>query len=364
MQNLAGGGAEKMALALVAALHTEEHSVTLLLHENIGDLPHNVPNGITVKTAFSSRYKRWRIPLLFLITLRHCWSNHVIVAGSEGRVATLCILSAAILRKQSIGWIHNDWHQFGKVTSWRTKLSLHIYRYANCVVAVSQGAADSIGEIVPAIRNRTKIIYNGVDIQEVQSLAKADLDSDISAKTFNPYRIVCVGRLNYQKGYDILINALEILHSRRSDFSALFVGQGDLRDELMRLCEEKGISELVHFLGWRRNPYSIMSRSDLFVLPSRFEGFGLVLVEALACGTPIVSFDCPSGPREILANGSYGKLVEPQNVEALATAVDDLLNDEAERKLFQNEAERGTSKFSSHHFAESWRQLVNSLSSP
>jgi glycosyltransferase involved in cell wall biosynthesis len=125
----------------------------------------------------------------------------------------------------------------------------------------------------------------------------------------------------------------------------VLVGQGPLQDELTALARELGISDRVVFAGWQENPFAWMANADLFVLSSRFEGFGNVVIEAMACGLPVVSTDCPSGPSEILAGGDTGILVPVGNARALADAMCAVLEDGNLRAQLADKSRRRVPEF-------------------
>jgi glycosyltransferase involved in cell wall biosynthesis len=141
-----------------------------------------------------------------------------------------------------------------------------------------------------------------------------------------PPVILAVGRLTLQKDFPTLIRAFARLRARRSA-RLVILGEGELRDELEALVAELGLTADVALPGFVDNPFSWMRGSALFVLSSAWEGFGNVLVEAMACGTPVVSTDCPSGPAEILENGKWGRLAAVGDAEALARAIAEALDD-------------------------------------
>ena len=146
--------------------------------------------------------------------------------------------------------------------------------------------------------------------------------------------ICAVGRLSFEKGFDILLKAFSEIDN--SEIHLVIIGDGKLKKELVEYTNKFSIYDKVHFPGFI-NPYKILQNSSLFVLPSRSEGFGLALVEALALGVPVVSTSCPGAPQEILLNGKLGHLVEPENTRSLTSAINDALvnprSNSSERKL-------------------------------
>ncbi|MCG8345898.1 MAG: glycosyltransferase [Chlorobiales bacterium] len=139
-----------------------------------------------------------------------------------------------------------------------------------------------------------------------------------------PPVILGVGRLVQQKDFPLLIRAFSRLRKRR-EARLMILGEGPLRPELEALVETLDLKKDISLPGFIANPYAYMRCSALFILSSRWEGFGNVLVEAMACGTPVVSTDCPSGPSEILENGKWGRLVPVGDVNAMAFAMESAL---------------------------------------
>jgi len=173
--------------------------------------------------------------------------------------------------------------------------------------------------------------------------------------------VMSMGRLTQQKGYDLLLQAFTVCARKHPDWWLLIVGEGEERDRLETLAGELGIANRVILPGRIKDPIVVLRKAEFFVLSSRYEGFPNALLEAMACGLPVVSFDCRSGPGEIIRNGIDGLLVPPEDVDALAKAMDQLMSDEAKRKRFGQCARRVTERFSVEKVMGMWEKLVDEV---
>src|SRR5262249_29674868 len=160
------------------------------------------------------------------------------------------------------------------------------------------------------------------DLARIDAMAAADDDKAIS---WNVPTIISVGRLIEQKDQQTLIHAFAKVRSHRP-CRLIILGEGEKRATLAALAQKLGVGSDVLMPGFIANPYSWMSKSAVFVLSSKFEGLSTVLIEAMQCGTPVISTDCPSGPAEILEHGQWGRLLPAGDVDALVSAIEDALD--------------------------------------
>jgi glycosyltransferase involved in cell wall biosynthesis len=243
-----------------------------------------------------------------------------------------------------------------RATRFGYRLAPYLYRYADAITAVSAGVADDLARFARLPRERIQVINNPVVTREMFELAR----EPISHPWFTPGSppvILAVGRLSEAKDYPLLLRAFAQVR-RAMTCRLLILGDGALQAELERLAESLDIRADVEFAGFVLNPYSAMSHAALLVLSSRWEGSPNVLVEAMACGLPVVSTDCPSGPREILMEGRYGPLTPVGDVPALVQAIrSTLANPPSSEILRQRAAAYGAS-----HAADNYLNVL--LGSP
>jgi glycosyltransferase involved in cell wall biosynthesis len=193
------------------------------------------------------------------------------------------------------------------------------YPYADAIVAVSDGVAADLSRLARLPRNRITMIFNAVDVNRIRELAAAPI-ADVWFSERAPPVLLAVGRLVPQKDYSTLLRAFALVRSHRS-VRLVILGEGPERDRLRGEAIELGIAADFRMPGAVPNPFPHMTRAGLFVMSSAWEGLPTVLIEALACGCPVVSTDCESGPREILEGGNAGALVPVGDHGALAAAI-------------------------------------------
>jgi glycosyltransferase involved in cell wall biosynthesis len=199
------------------------------------------------------------------------------------------------------------------------RVARRLFPEADAIVAVSQAVADDLVALDVAPRERVFTIHNPVVTRGLDDLIAEPLEHPWLRDGEAPV-VLAVGRLHWQKDFPTLLRAFRRMSAVRT-MRLVVLGEGDERGKLEALSRSLGIAERVLLPGFVANPFPWMARAAVVVVSSLLEGFGRVLPEAMACGCPVVSVDCPGGPREILDNGRYGPLVPVGNEQALADAV-------------------------------------------
>jgi glycosyltransferase involved in cell wall biosynthesis len=228
------------------------------------------------------------------------------------------------------------------------------YPLADAVVACSKGVAEDLVQNMKVPRERVHVIYNPTD-PEIEAKAQEPVDHPWFKNSKIPV-ILCVARLAPEKDLPTLIRAFSIVRKERPA-KLVILGEGSERAKLEALVKELGLEGDVWMPGFVDNPFKFMKRATVFALSSKFEGFGMVIAEALAVGTPVVSTDCPSGPAEILGGGKWGKLVPVGDYEKLAEAILETIENPPDREKLK---ERGRD-FSLDRIGQQYLQLITEL---
>jgi len=232
----------------------------------------------------------------------------------------------------------------------REKLRQLLYPQAASVVCLTETALSFFSA---KIRKKARVIPNPV-------LPPPEL-SIPSVRNPVARRVVYVGRLNHVKGLDRLLKAYAKIASNHSQWSLELWGEGPEEGHLKNLAEQLKISHRVRFAGWTNTPHAVLYGADLFVMSSYTEGFPMGLCEAMACGVPPVSFDCPSGPRHIIRHNIDGILVPNNDIDALATAMDHLMSHEDERARLASRAPEILDRFGTEKVLSMWDVLFRSV---
>ena len=362
--NFNGGGAERITLNLAKTINKDKFDVTVFAHEKWGSLVGHVDPSIKVVFHNEKPYRRTHLPGLLLASIKHARKADLLVGANEGRASLMMLVAAVLLRKPIICWIHNNWGAFSRVVSWRQIISIHLYDLANALVACSQGVADSFTSLV-RVKNlgKMRVIYNGVPADTVKGLSSQAIDPSFEHIFAGP-TVLTAGRIDFQKGQEFLVEAHARLIKKGVAHNLVILGEGPLLDERKAQAAKLGVSESVFFLGFQSNPYAFMRRSTGFALSSRFEGFPLVIIEAQSCGAPIVSVDCPSGPREVLDNGKYGILVPTENPQALADGLEQILTDRTRRNRLAELSLERSEAFMLNRIVMQWEELFSKTARP
>lgn len=334
LPDLVGGGVPILYLRLAPYFSAAGYSVRFLVNQNKGELVESLAPGIDVIELGASR-QLFALPRLIPFLKKE--KPDILLSAIE-HMHIMASLARLFVRSNTrhIVTQHNPLSQQAQRPGLDFKLLPLLYRlvlpFADAIVAVSKGVADDMAQRAPLDRKRVEVLYNGVVTDDFDIRASQPLPTNWP-QSDGPI-LITVGRLAPQKDHITLLRAVAAV-KRLPPPDLVFVGTGNLREKLAALASELGIGDRVHFLGYSDNPLPAVKNADLFVLSSIYEGFGLVLVEALACGTPVVSTNCPHGPDEILDGGRYGRLTRVGDHLALARAIEETLDNPPDRELLK-----------------------------
>lgn len=249
--------------------------------------------------------------------------------------------------------------QWSPGQAWIRKAIRTRYQNAQKVVALSRGVGEALCDWNPRLRNRLQVIYNaGIDDSVIEKCRQAG--SALPDRLVAPV-ILSAGRLTRQKGYPYLLDALGQLRDEGFQFEQWILGSGSLEAELRDHVARLNLAERVRFLGFNKDPFQFMARASIFVLPSLYEGFGNVIVEAMACGVPVVASDCPHGPSEIIQHDTNGLLVPPADAASLAGALRRMLLDAGLRARLAKAGEMRAVDFHARTIAKQYDQVLAGL---
>ena len=365
-----GGGSERQMLLLLRHLDRQVFEPFLYLIYESGPLLLQVPGDVPV-TSFDTRVTSSRMYLPGLMHSRrvHDYSRflrEVEADVSYDRTFLMTLISAAGARKASVPYVStivtNPETGFAPVAGrfqWFKRRMLHrLYNSSAQVLAVSDGAREAAIRFYGIQPDRIATLQNGVDVNWIQQQATQSINNDwwnaggrveTASRVF---RIVTAGRLNEQKGFHLLIDAIAQVRQKFEDieFRLAILGDGSNRKNLEQQIAELHLSQEVQLTGFQDNAIAWHRSADVFVLPSLIEGMPNVLLEAMACGTSVISSDCRSGPAEILHGGRYGQLIPAGSVDGLRDAIGALLRHPSTAQKIAEQAHA--------HVANNWSAQV------
>jgi glycosyltransferase involved in cell wall biosynthesis len=374
INSLGFGGAERVIADLSVQLEKRGMTVFLFLMDDSKiAYPHG---GTVVPIGFTSRPLGALTPLM-------SWQHIVKTAAAKKKykidvtisaMEYLNLINLLTGHGRRIATLHNYRFQQEVTPTAKDRFIEKMFtRFAarnRAIVCVSRAIEEKARGLYPGVDIKT--IYNSVDLAQVSS--KIDSDPHLPMPIpLGAYTFVHAGRLTAQKAQERLLRAFARVHEKENRARLLILGGGEDEGTLKALAKALGLAEAVHFTGFVDNPFYYIGRCRAFVLSSEYEGFGNVIIEALACSTPVVSTDCKSGPREILSPhsdihqqsvavevGEYGLLTAP-NEESLASGMEMLLLDDNMHARFQQVAKARARDFAADAMIDHWLDLLKKV---
>jgi len=366
ISSLDGGGAEKVMVNILSHIDRDKIDPSLILFYPFDDSPYRKYLRGDVKVTVIGRksdsfFEKIRQFLNFFRAVHREKPRVILSMLTHNNI--IALFAGVLVRIRVIVCEHITLGEVIKTREGRTMVWFPVaplvkilYRFADKIIAVSEGIKINLTEEFRIAAGTIEVIYNPVDIARISWLSRMHLEHPFFQGGVPV--ILAVGRLVWQKGFDLLLRAFREVLSEL-DARLILAGEGHERESLQRLAKDLGIAAKVSFVGFQTNPYAFMSKADVFVLSSRYEGLPMVLLEALACGTPVISTDCKSGPREILDNGRCGLLVPVRDMKALSEAIVRSLKDSELRENFSRLGRERATDFSVDRIIRQYENVIH-----
>lgn len=350
IKDMGAGGAERVALSLIQGFVKRGHEVDLLLMHNVGEFLPQLPPEVRLFDLEAPRVRHAVRPMVRYLKARRpdalqvsMWPLPIaaIIAARIARVPTRIVLSEHSVLSREYGASR------ARMAMLRASMR-SFYPRAHHRVAVSRGSARDLAELARLPHSEVLTVYNPIAAPPAGFAADPEAAAEWGGAR---HRILSVGALKAEKNQALLIRAFAQLDAKL-DVSLVILGEGAERARLERLIVDLGVADRVKLPGFSRDLWPFYAAASLFVLSSDFEGFGNVLVEALAAGLPVVSTDCGFGPSEILDGGAYGTLVPCHSEELLAEAMADALARPRDPALLKARARDFREDIAVNHYLE------------
>ncbi|WP_297762654.1 glycosyltransferase [uncultured Alcanivorax sp.] len=357
---LGGGGAEKVAVNLANTMSSKGEHVTIYYRPGGEAQNYKISPAVTLVRAYGYGLVKRIFNLKKLID--KSFFDAVISFTDTPNIDAYIALKLSRKKAVFIPTIHTNLaardSKIKKSYYFYLIRHLHIRAcdFADKIVAVSDGGKQSLLDYYNLTDSKATTIYNPViaDSEELACKYRNNNKEKI--------RLVAAGRLTKAKNYYLMIDSFSVVKDRfdKEVFLDIY-GEGELKDDLQKYIDLNCLNESVQLKGFSEDLAAVFSQSDLFVFSSDWEGFGNVIVEALCAGIPVISTDCASGPREILADGKFGRLVPVGNVDAFSAAIEEEVNN----PLFfsQNELRKHLENFREETVAQKYIDLVTHVKS-
>lgn len=348
------GGAERVSIDLVREFVRRGHAVDFVLMRQRGELLEEVPEGVGFVDLKAAQLRQVARPLASYLKDR----KPDALLANLWPLTSVAIITTKLIRSRTVIFTvdhstlsvqYQDW-------GWPTWLALHstialIYPFADGRIAVSHGVAKDVSALGWRGPDFLDVIFNPVATPAFNQQAQQAAARAWSG--WNGPKLITVGTLKEQKDHAMLLRAFKVFLQSR-DARLLILGAGHLFDQTAALARQLGLTDKVIMPGAFRFPGPFYASADLFVLSSTHEGLPTVMIEAMACGIPVVSTDCKSGPAEILENGRYGLLTPVRDAEALAKAMLQSLDSPHDRDALRRRA----AEFSPEKAADKYLELM------
>lgn len=352
INSLVGGGAEKVLVDILNNINNKKYDIDILLINKEGIYLDDVRKKYKVEYIINSKVKtniniilRKLNSLIRLAKIKFMTSsfgcNKILKNNYDIEISFLEGYSTRFIANRKndakkIAWVHIDLYKYKCINR---KIERNSYNKIDKIIAVSYDTKNSIELLYPELKDKTNIIYNPIDSKKIIEMSKECIEEIDSNKLCdnNYVNFITIGRLTYQKGYDILLKAHKELIDEGYNHRLYILGEGNEYDNLSKYVQENNLSNTAYLLGFKKNPYPYLKQADVFISSSRYEGFALVIGEAMVLGKPIIATKC-AGPRELLNDGEFGMLVETDDIESLKNSMKQMILDKEKQLYYTNKS--------------------------
>lgn len=363
------GGLERILIELLKNIDLKKFEVTLIIDDDCKeknifekDIPKGIPyyflkpKELIEKTEyFKERKKNLFCKLMYNLYMNFenfvMYKNMKKILKKLGNIDVLVDFDAGAAKyiekldiPKKIVWIHNSIPKLKKKKSKIERFGRRLEKYDK-IVAICDEMKEELKDIYPKIASKVVRIYNSFDF--INIISKAEDISFLSAEEKNMIKekyILSVSRLDeVQKDFKTLLKSFFELNNK--EYKLYIIGDGPDREKIEKMIENLNLKDRVYLLGNKRNPYIWMKNAEIFVHSSKYEGFCLVILEALILGKAIIASDCKVGPKELLLNGKYGELFETGNSEELKMKIEKLINNQLLKKEYENLSKEAIERF-------------------
>lgn len=354
ISSLGAGGAERVLAGIANWLVEHQYTVTLIsygLAEDFYSLHDKIKRvRLTNLGASQNLFNAFKNGVSRVYLLRHAIieSNADYVVSFIDKTNILTLLSCALTKqKVIISERTNPMHYSpGKVWSFLRDI---IYKKAYRLVVQTDELALWAEKRVS--KNKIIVIPNALDKERLRIMSGSEI---LKTNQVWKYRIIAMGRFSEEKGHDLLIQACAAVLPKYKNWGLELIGDGILKEKLIKQVHVAGIESQVYFHGQLKNPFGVLKGADIFVLPSRVEGFPNTLMEAMGLALPVISFDCPSGPSELIEHNQSGILVPANDIQLMADAIERLINSPHLRQEMSQKAVVVTDRYHEENIMNQW----------
>ena len=353
------GGAERVTVTLVNELNRRGYDIDLVV-SSVGAMGEDLAETVTLVNLDSPRPPGIGIGAGIPGIASYLRSaSPAILFPQMTYASVVCAVANAVSGTETVV-LPTEHNTLGMKTGRKdravSKVAGLLYRDIERVLAVSQGVADSVVASTPLDSDRVTVTHNPIDVGSISDRSTEPVDHPWISSPDHEV-VLYVGRHEDQKDLETWLAAFKQINETIPSARGIIAGKGSKREELRFIAEQEGLEDVVSFPGYVDNPYGYMGGADVFMLSSQYEGLPTVLIEALSCGCPVASTDCPSGPSEILAGGEYGSLAPVGKPQKLADTAMSELTDPVDEAALLKRAE----DFSPTAVGDTYEQVIQTV---